>query len=319
MKALVFDNELKIDYNYLKPIPQKGEALIKISMAGLCNTDLEITKGYMGFKGIPGHEFVGIVEEINSDDKSLIGKRVVGEINCGCGNCYYCHQNMQRHCPNRQTLGIFQKDGCFADYITIPVENIFEIPSVVTDEEAVFVEPVAAALEILEQVHIKPADKIAVLGDGKLGLLIAFVLSTTQGDLTLIGKHSNKLEIAEKQGIKTALLQNVEIKKDFDIVVDATGSINGLEIALSLIKPRGILVLKSTVASDKPLNLAPVVIDEITIVGSRCGQFKPALRLLEKKQFDIKSLITSIYPFEKALEAFEINKRKDSLKVLIEF
>ena len=319
MKALVFDNELKIDNNYPKPSPKKGEALIKIKLAGLCNTDREITKGYMGFKGILGHEFVGIVEEINADDKSLLGKRVVGEINCGCGNCSYCFRNLQRHCPNRQTLGIFQKDGCFADYITLPLENIVEIPASVSDEVAVFAEPVAAALEILEQVHIKPADKIAVLGDGKLGLLIAFVLSTMQADLTLVGKHENKLEMASKQGIKTKLLETLEIKKDFDIVVDATGSVNGFETAVSLVKPRGILVLKSTVAADKPLNLAPIVIDEITVVGSRCGQFKPALRLLAKEKFDIDALVSGVYSFENALEAFEVNKQKDTLKVLLKF
>lgn len=319
MKALVFDNELKLDNNYEKPVPKNGEALIKITMAGICNTDLEITKGYMGFKGIPGHEFVGIVEEINADDKSMLGKRVAVEINCGCAKCSYCLQNLQRHCLNRHVIGIFKKDGCFAEYITVLLENLVEVPECLSDEEAVFVEPVAAALEILEQVHIKPADKIAILGDGKLGLLISFVLSTTQADLTLIGKHSNKLEIATKQGVKTALLGDITESKSFDIVIDATGSVKGFETALSLVKSRGIIVLKSTVAADKPLNLAPVVIDEITIVGSRCGQFKPAFRLLAKKQFDLKPLISGVYDFDRAIEAFEQNMKKDTLKVLLRF
>lgn len=319
MKALVFENELKFDNNYQAPTPKKGEALVRLTTAGICNTDLEITKGYMGFKGIPGHEFIGIVEEINGDDKTFIGKRVAGEINCGCGKCSYCYQGLQRHCMNREVIGIFNKDGCFAQYITVPVENLVEVPASLIDDEAVFVEPVAAACEILEQVHIKPDDKIAVLGDGKLGLIISLVLSTTQADLTLVGKHSNKLEIASKQGLKTMLLQDVTSSKSFDIVVDATGSVNGFETALNLVKPRGVVVLKSTVAADKPLNLAPVVIDEITIVGSRCGQFEPALRLLAKKQFDLKPLITASYKFDDAIEAFNLNAQKDTLKVLLKF
>lgn len=319
MKALVFDKELKYVENYEKPTPQKGEALIKITYAGICNTDVEITKGYMGFKGICGHEFLGIVEEINAEDKSLLGKRVSGEINLGCGTCPDCYNNMQRHCQNRQTLGIYKKDGTFAQYITLPLENIIEIPSEITDEEAILIEPLAAALEILEQVHIKPADKIAVLGDGKLGLLISLVLSTTQADLVTIGKHENKLDILKQQGIKTKFLNDANETKYYDIVVDATGSVDGFEKAVSLVKPRGIFVLKSTVAAEKPLNLAPIVIDEITIIGSRCGQFKPALRLLEKKILNLKPLITKIFPFDKAIEAFEFAQSKGVLKVILKF
>ena len=319
MKALVFDKELNFVTDYPKPIPQKGEALIKVTHAGICNTDVEITRGYMGFKGICGHEFLGVVEEVNAEDKSLLGKRVTGEINLGCGNCPDCYNNMQRHCKNRQTLGIYKKDGIFAEYVTLPLENIVEIPDNVPDSDAILIEPLAAALEILEQVHIKPADKIAVLGDGKLGLLISLVLSTTPAELVTIGKHDNKLDILKKQGIKTKYLQDTTETKYYDIVVDATGSADGFEKAVSLVKPRGIFVLKSTVAAEKPMNLAPIVIDEITVVGSRCGQFRPALRLLEKNVLDLEPLVSKTFNFNDALEAFNYAQEKGVLKVILKF
>ena len=319
MKALVFDKELNFVTDYPKPVPKEGEALIRVTHAGICNTDVEITKGYMGFKGICGHEFLGIVEETNSKDKTLIGKRVTGEINLGCGKCPDCFNNMQRHCQNRQTLGIYKKDGIFAEYVTLPLENVVEIPDTIPVGDAVLIEPLAAALEILEQIHIKPADKIAVLGDGKLGLLISLVLSTTPADLITIGKHENKLSILNQQGIKTKFLKDTSEAKYYDIVVDATGSADGFEKAVSLVKPRGILVLKSTVAAEKPMNLAPIVIDEITVVGSRCGQFRPALRLLEKKVLDLKPLISKTFNFDNAKEAFEYAQQKGVLKVILEF
>ena len=316
MRAVVFDNGLKLDKNYAKPSPQKGEALIKVNTIGICNTDYEITKGYMGYKGVLGHEFTGVVEEINADDKSLLNKRVVGEINCGCGECEWCNQGLERHCPNRSTLGIWQREGCFAEYVCLPVKNLLEIPENVSDEEAVFTEPLAAALEILEQIHIPPYKKIAVLGDGKLGLMIALALNAAGLDLILIGKHENKLEIAKKQGVKTKLLSDVEIKKEFDFVVEATGSISGFETSLALTKPRGTLILKSTIAASKEFNFAPVVVDEITIVGSRCGQFAPALRLLESGRIDVKPLISDIFELDESIAAFERNKEKSSIKVI---
>lgn len=317
MRAVVFDNGLKLDKNYAKPSPQKGEALIKVNTIGICNTDYEITKGYMGYKGVLGHEFTGVVEEINADDKSLLNKRVVGEINCGCGECEWCNQGLERHCPNRSTLGIWQREGCFAEYVCLPVKNLLEIPENVSDEEAVFTEPLAAALEILEQIHIPPYKKIAVLGDGKLGLMIALALNAAGLDLILIGKHENKLEIAQKQGVKTKLLSDVEIKKEFDFVVEATGSISGFETSLALTKPRGTLILKSTIAASKEFNFAPVVVDEITIVGSRCGQFAPALRLLESGRIDVKPLISDIFELNESIAAFERNKEKSSIKVIV--
>ena len=321
MKAVVFDDGLKLDNNHAKPFPQKGEALIKVSMAGICNTDYEITKGYMGYVGILGHEFVGVVEDVNGEDKSLVGKRVVAEISYGCHkpDCEWCNQGLVRHCPDRHTIGICRKDGCFAEYITLPTEILFEVPDNVSDEQVVFVEPLAAACEILEQLHIQPVQKVIVQGDGKLGLTTALALNAFNYDVTLVGKHQNKLDIANAQGVKTVLLKDLEVKPEWDIVVEATGSISGFENAMALTKPRGVLVLKSTVAGSKEINLAPVVINEITVLGSRCGQFKPALRLLENNKIDFKPLISGIYNVNDAIEAFEKNKEKDSLKVLLKF
>lgn len=321
MKAIVFDENLKLDKNYEKPVPQKGEALIKVSLAGICNTDFEITKGYMGYKGILGHEFVGIVEEINDKDKSLLGKRVVAEISYGCHkpDCEWCNQGLVRHCPDRHTIGIWRKDGCFAEYITLPLEILFEVPENVSNEQVVFVEPLAAACEILEQLHIQPIQKVLVQGDGKLGLTTALTLNAFNYDVTLVGKHQNKLDIAKAQGVKTILLDDLDVKPEWEVVVEATGSISGFETAMALTKPRGTLVLKSTVAGSKEFNLAPIVINEITVLGSRCGQFKPALRLLENNRIDFKSFISGIYSVDDAIEAFEKNKDKDTLKVLIKF
>ena len=321
MKAVVFDEELKLVDNYEKPVPKEGEALVRVTLAGICNTDYEITKGYMGYCGVLGHEAVGIVEEVNDVDKSLVGKRVVPEISYGCKepDCPWCAQKLYRHCPNRHTLGIFHKDGVFAQYFTMPVEVLFEVPENVPDEQAVFVEPLAAALEILEQHHIKPFEKVVILGDGKLGLITALALNALNIDVTLVGKHLNKLDIARAQGCKTSLLNDFPVEKKYDVVVEATGSISGFETSLALTRPRGVLVLKSTVAASKEFNLAPVVIDEITVLGSRCGQFPAALRLLKSGRVDFSPLISAVYPADKAIEAFEKNKEKDTLKVILSF
>jgi len=334
MKALVFDKELKLVENYEKPVPKQGEALVRVTLAGICNTDYEITKGYMGYVGILGHEAVGIVEDVNiaptpkseistlpqgEGKHPLIGKRVVPEISYGCKdpNCEWCAKKNYRHCPNRHTLGIWRKDGVFAQYFTMPVEVLFEVPDNVPDTQAVFVEPLAAALEINEQLHIKPMDKVVVLGDGKLGLITALALNAQNINVTLVGKHQNKLDIAKAQGVKTALLSDFKTEKIYDVVVEATGSVNGFETSLALTKPRGTLVLKSTVATGKELNLAPIVIDEITVLGSRCGQFPPALRMLESGKVDFSPLISGIYSIDEAQKAFEKNKEKDTLKVLL--
>lgn len=317
MKAVIFDETLKYVENYEKPTPKKGEALIKVTYGGVCNTDKEITKGYMGYKGILGHEFTGVVEEINDEDKTFLGKRVVGEINLGCKNCEWCAKDLERHCPNRSTLGILAKDGCFAEYVTLPLSNLIEIPENVPDEQAVFVEPLAAGLEILEQMHIQPCQKVMVLGDGKLGLLTALALNACGLDVLIVGKHQNKLDIAKNQGVKTQLLSEFEQAPKFDVVVEATGSITGFETSVSCVKPRGTLVLKSTIAASKELNLAPIVINEITILGSRCGRFEPAMRLIASGKIDFSQMISKIYPIEQAVEAFDANNAKDTIKILL--
>lgn len=319
MQALIFGEKLELVKQMAKPTPAEGEALIKVLMAGICNTDLEIERGYMGFKGVLGHEFVGKVEDVNGEDHGLIGKRVVGDINCGCGKCSFCLQGINNHCPDRVTVGIDGKNGCLAEYLTIPVGNLFKVPESVSDEEAVFTEPLAAAFEIMEQVHIKPTDLVAVLGDGKLGLLIALVLKQSQADLCLVGKHPDKLAIAAGQKIKTVLLGELPRTSLFNLVVEATGSVDGFDLAQELLKPCGTLVLKSTVEGSKNFNLSSLVLNEVTVVGSRCGPFSPALRALEKKIIDVRPLISKIYSFDYALEAFEAARARDTLKVLVDF
>ncbi len=280
MRALIYaNNTLRLDHNYPQPTPVPGEALIRVTMAGICNTDIEITRGYLAFQGVPGHEFVGVVEEIygtaaQKSHKLLIGKRVVGEINAAChrAGCFYCSREIPAHCPNRTTLGIGGRDGAFADYLTLPVENLHLVPDEVSDEEAVFVEPLAANFEILEQVQVKPTDVVIVLGDGKLGQLAAQVLALAGCDVRMVGKHPEKLALIEQRGITTYRLDNLErvladVGRRVDIVVECTGSAQGLELALRLVRPRGTVILKSTVANKSTLDLAPIVIDEILRAG----------------------------------------------------
>ncbi len=319
MKALVFNEKLELVGNYEKPIPARGEALVKVLMAGICNTDLEIVRGYQDFRGIPGHEFVGQVEEINGQRQDLVGKRVVGEINCGCGICDFCIKDLKNHCRQRRVFGIKGKNGALAEYLTLPVENFFDVPASISDEEAVFIEPLAAAFGILEQVHIKPTDRVAVLGDGKLGLLTAMVLQYSGNELCLIGKHREKLALAGSSQIDTVLLEDLPRDNSFDLVVEATGRPDGFDLAREIIKPHGTLVLKSTVAESKELNLSSLVVNEITLVGSRCGPFLPAIRALRNKTVDVKPLISNIFPAEKALKAFKIAAGKSTLKVLLDF
>ncbi|MBA4390492.1 MAG: alcohol dehydrogenase [Syntrophus sp. (in: bacteria)] len=321
MKAIIFDGALTIREDYPLPEPKEKEALIRVTMAGICNTDREIMNGYLGFHGVMGHEFVGIVEGAPEERRDLIGKRVVGEINCGCGTCEYCRKGLEKHCPSRTTLGIQGRDGAFAEFLTLPVSNLHLVPDNISDEEAVFTEPLAAALEISEQIHIKPTDSILVLGDGKLGLLCSLALGLTGARVTLAGKHETKLKIARNQHIDTLDVstgkQNEE--KAYDIVVEATGRADGFEKAMKLTKPGGTIVLKSTVASSSEMNLAPLVIHEITLVGSRCGPFDAAIRALEKRRIDVRPIISGIYKFKDAREAFDRAQAKESLKIIIDF
>ena len=312
---------MKFVDDYPVPEPGEKEALIRVSMAGICNTDIEITRGYLGFHGVMGHEFVGIVERASEHAADLINKRVVGEINCGCGACDYCRAGLQKHCPSRTTLGIRGRDGVFAEYTTLPASNLYVVPDSISDEEAIFTEPLAAAYEIQEQVEIKPTYTILVLGDGKLGLLCALALNLSGAQVTLAGKHDKKLNIAGSQHIQTVNIATDKPDKErkYDIVVEATGSVDGFEAALRCIKPRGTIVLKSTTASSRKINLAPLVLDEITLIGSRCGPFKTAIEVLTQKRINVKPLISGLYTMENAQKAFEEARKTENLKILIDF
>ena len=319
MRAVVFAGKLDPCKDYPMPEPAVGEALVRVLVAGICATDLEIIKGYQRFCGVLGHEFVGRVEAVNGSQQELVGKRVVGEINIGCGECDLCSKGLVGHCRNRQVLGIHGKDGAMADYLTLPVGNLHVVPEGIADEEAVFVEPLAAAFAIVEQVDLHGGDKVLVLGDGKLGLLIAQVLKTVTPAVTLAGHHSAKLALVHDFGIQTIQAGEMAADKQFDLVVEATGSAQGLKSALQQIRPRGTVVLKSTVAEGAPLNLAPAVVDEITMIGSRCGSFSPALAALAEGKIAVTSLIDAVFPAEQALAALARAGSRGVLKVLVDF
>ena len=314
MNALHWNGQaLKLNSSYPAPSCSEQIALVCVRVAGICSTDLQIFKGYMGFRGVPGHEFVGAMAD---GPAALAGKRVVGEINFGCGACESCKRGLGRHCPERRVMGILGADGCFARVVAVPVQNLHLVPDGVPDEEAVFAEPLAAAFEILEQVEVDFTHEVLVLGDGKLGLLCAQVLALTGARVTLVGKHREKVDLVKSHGVRTVLLQDWKPRK-FDIVVEATGSASGLEMALSAVRPRGTLVLKSTLAENHTLSLAPLVINEINVVGSRCGLFPPALDALAQKKVAVTPMIEKIYPLDEGLEAVAQAGRAGTLKVLL--
>jgi threonine dehydrogenase-like Zn-dependent dehydrogenase len=314
MRALYWDGSAARVVDRPTPVAGPGTAVVRVTWAGICRTDLEICKGYMSFHGILGHELVGTVVDGTDEWK---GKRVVGEINFGCGACPECARGMQRHCARRTVMGILDADGAFAEKIEVPVENLHIVPDGVEDEAAVFAEPLAAAFEILEQVHVHPGMECTVLGDGKLGLLAAQVLHLTGARVLAVGRHANNLAFLAKRGIATALADKWS-KKKADLVVDATGSAAGFDVAVAGTKPRGTLVLKSTVAEKLPMNLAPVVIQEIRVIGSRCGSFAPALRALACGSVDVTPLIGARVPLRDAERGLALAARPGMLKVLID-
>jgi threonine dehydrogenase-like Zn-dependent dehydrogenase len=300
--------------------PESGDdALVRVLLSGICKTDLEIARGYAGFKGTIGHEFVGVVEE--AADKAMVGQRVVGEINAGCGACELCQSGDSRHCPKRTVLGILGRDGAHAEFLRLPLRNLLAVPDKVADEHAVFTEPLAAACGIMERVSIKPGYHVAVIGDGKLGLLCAQSIALTGANVLLVGKHPEKLRIAERRGIETTSPKSVaKRKREFDVVVEASGSPSGFNGALAMLKPRGTLVLKSTFegpAEPRDLDQTRMVVDEISIVGSRCGRLQPALDLLKKGALDIDSLISEEYPLSRGIHAMERAGKKDVMKVFL--
>lgn len=315
MKALRVEKNRVAVKEVTKP-KRDAEALIRVLLSGICNTDLEIARGYANFSGTIGHEFVGTVEE--AADSKLIGKRVVGEINAGCGRCPVCRSGDQRHCPNRTVLGIVGRDGAHAEFLKLPETNLLLVPEKVVDEQAVFTEPLAAACGILERVNVSVNDQVAVIGDGKLGLLCAQVLALTGAPVLLVGKHPEKRRIAERRGIESCTIKQAEKReRAFDIAVEASGSASGFELALKLLRPRGRLVLKSTFHGNTEIPASQIVVDEISVVGSRCGRFAPALDLLRKGAIDVDSLISAEYPLSSGAIAMKRASEKGVLKVLL--
>jgi len=297
-----------------EPVAAPETARVRVALAGICNTDLALVKGYMGFCGVLGHEFVGVVDE-GPDDWS--GQRVVGEINFACGRCESCARGLQRHCPTRRVMGIQDADGAFAEFTAVPISNLHRVPDTLSNERAVFVEPLAAAFEICEQVEIAPATDCLILGDGKLGLLAAQVLQDAGARVRAVGHHADKLAILARRGIETRLASDWT-PEPTDLVVEATGTPAGFAAAVAATRPRGTLVLKSTVAEHPRVDLAPLVIHEIRVVGSRCGPFEPALRALAENRIDVDSLISERLPLTRAPEALERAAAPSALKVLLD-
>ncbi len=314
MRALHWDGSRLAVRERAAPSARSGYALVGVHLAGVCNTDLEIVRGYMGFRGTPGHEMVGTVLDGPAE---WLGRRVVGEINFACGECESCAAGLGRHCPARRVMGILDADGAFAELVAVPVANLHAVPEGVADRAAVFAEPLAAAFEILEQVHIDGGARCVVFGDGKLGLLVAQVLATTGAEVVAVGKHAEKLAILARRGIRTALLDEWEVQPA-DVVVEATGSPGGFAHAVEATRPRGTLVLKSTVAERLDVDLAPVVINEISIVGSRCGPFAPALRALASGDVEVAELVSEVRPLAEAAEAFTRAATTSTIKVLVD-
>ena len=314
MLAAVLDGEIALREDYPEPAPGEDEVLVGVRVAGICSTDLEILKGYMNFSGVIGHEFVG---EAIAGPGEWAGKRVVAEINCPCGHCELCGRGMGNHCPNRTVIGIDGRDGAMAERIAVPAANLHEVPEAVSDDLAVFVEPLAAALRILEQVDVAGVS-VLVLGDGRLGQLAARVLKARAGRLLLVGRHPGKLAAAENQGVATRLVDNFIPAADVDVAVDATGAADGFDLAMRAVRPRGTIVLKTTTAAESGMNLSPLVVNEITVVGSRCGPFDAAIEELAAGRVEVADLIGARFPLARCAEAFEAASAGENIKVLID-
>lgn len=316
MKALRFkDGRLSLED---VPVPPaEGETLVRVLKSGICSTDLQIVRGYAGFTGTVGHEFVGVVEK-SDDAPALVGQRVVGEINAGCGRCGLCGAGDPRHCAGRTVLGIVGRDGAHAEYLSLPGRNLIEVPDGVTDDEAVFTEPLAAALGVMEQVEVGRGTRVAVIGDGKLGILCALATRRFSDEVTLVGRHSEKMAIAAEAGVQAAAAEGRAGGRGFDVVIEASGSESGFAAALDLVRPRGKIVLKSTFHGASRLEAWRVVVDEITVVGSRCGRFTAALEALRDRSVDVTRLISARFPFSSGVEAFARAGQKGVLKVVLE-
>jgi len=336
MNALRYENQ-KLS---LVDVPQPhvdGEALVRVTLSGICNTDLEIARGYAGFQGTIGHEFVGVIESLPDVSEARAsaragsvagpsltvglltpGQRVVGEINAGCGRCDLCLAGDPRHCSRRTVLGIVGRDGAHAEFLKLPAANLLAVPDEISDQRAVFTEPLAAACGILERTDVTEDTRVAVIGDGKLGLLCAQVLKTTGAPVTIVGKHQSKLAIAKRRGIETVTVAEAQSRsREFDLAVEASGSPTGLRLALELLRPRGVLVLKSTFHGAAEFETAPIVVDEISVIGSRCGRFAPALELLKTGAVEVESLLSEEFPLVEGLRAMALAAEAGVLKVLL--
>jgi alcohol dehydrogenase len=299
-----------------QPRRREGDALIRLLCAGICNTDLELLRGYYGFSGTPGHEFVG--EVVGADDPNLLGRRVVGEINLACRRCDWCQRGLGRHCPTRKVLGIVGHAGAFREYLTLPAVNLHVVPDSIPTEIAVFVEPLAAACEILDQAAIPRGSTVAVLGDGKLGLLIGQALNASGFEIIQYGRHKNKLRIAERAGVSTEVVRKQKLPAAaYDWVIEATGSVDGLQQAVQMVRPRGTVFMKSTVHGKASIDTAPIIVNEITMVGSRCGRFEPALNLLRTRSVNVADMISEAFPLSHAPRAMARAAERGVMKVLL--
>jgi threonine dehydrogenase-like Zn-dependent dehydrogenase len=319
MRALYLaEGQLTLHNDYPQPVVGVDDALIRVTLAGICSTDIELVKGYAGgFRGVLGHEFVGVVEAVGpAEAAEWVGRRVVGGINLGCRRCGVCLGDGPEHCPNRTTLGIHNKDGVFAEYVTLPVVNLLTVPDNVADEEAVFTEPLAAALRIREQIAVRPTARIGIVGPGRLGLLVAQVLALAGGDVTVLGRRAETLDLPRQLGLATGLVDG-QREDTYDLVVEATGNDAGFAHSLRLVRPQGTLVLKSTFHGHANINLTKLVVAEITVVGSRCGPFAPAVKLLAQRAVQVRPLIEAEYPLADALAAFAHADRPGVRKVLL--
>jgi threonine dehydrogenase-like Zn-dependent dehydrogenase len=311
------DQKVRLRGDLPKPEPPAGEALLKMRLAGICATDLEMVRGYYPFTGILGHEFVGEVIQ-SPAEPGLEGQRVVGEINASCGQCRACKAGRPTHCENRSVLGILNRNGVFAEYVTLPVENLHVVPDSLADEAAVFTEPLAAALEIQQQVHIQPSDRVLVIGAGRLGQLVAQTLALTGCELQVVTRHTTQEDLLALSGITTCREEEVPTR-DVDVVVEATGSPQGFALARRAVRPRGTIVLKSTYKGEMQINFSAIVVDEITLVGSRCGPFPPAINLLESGKVEPRPLVLGRYPLVDAEKAIQQAGQPGALKILLEY
>jgi threonine dehydrogenase-like Zn-dependent dehydrogenase len=314
MVSVCLENGKVLVRNQARPRRPAEFALIRLLYGGICNTDIELQRGYYGFRGTPGHEFVG--EVVEADDQSWVGQRVVGEINLACGKCVWCARGLGRHCPTRTVLGIVKQPGAFREFLTLPERNLRRVPREISSEDAVFIEPLAAACEILDQVRIPRGAPVAVLGDGKLGLLASQVLHAHGAQVHQYGRHKEKLRIAEQAGVSVEIAKKLPAGK-YEFVVEATGSAEGLRQAVHMTQPRGTVIMKSTVHGLVAIDSAPVIVNEITLVGSRCGRFEPALKLLKNRQVRVNAMISDVLPLKSAPRAFKEAAKSGVLKVLL--